>query len=146
MKEEKETETIQQEEAALISDSSRHMSMPMTKQESASFVVVSEKRRCYSAQEKMELVRLSYLPGNSVSSVARQYGIAPSLLFRWRALERTGGLVAIASGENTVSAAKYAEALNEIKRLQRLLGEAAADNALLKDAVSFMKAKKWIAR
>ena len=93
-----------------------------------------------------ELVRLTYLPGNTVSSVARAHGIAPSVLFRWRALDKQGSLTAIQTGEGTVSAKKYEAALEEIKRLQRLLGQATADNALLKDAVEYMQSKKWIAR
>ena len=68
------------EEDSINSDSSRHMSspmsMPMTKNPEATVVVVPEKRRRFTAQEKVELVRLSYLPGNTVSSVARQYGVA----------------------------------------------------------------------
>lgn len=138
------------EDVTMNSDSSSHMSShistTMTKNPAAAVVVVPEKRRRYSAQEKVELVRLSYLPGNTVSSVARQYGISPALLFRWRALDKAGGLVAVQTGENTVPASQYAEALDEIKRLQRLLGQATADNALLKDAVEIMQSKKWIAR
>ena len=111
-----------------------------------SVVIVPEKRKRYSAQEKLELVRLTYLPGNTVSSVARAHGIAPSVLFRWRALDKQGSLTAIQTGEGTVSAKKYEAALEEIKRLQRLLGQATADNALLKDAVEYMQSKKWIAR
>lgn len=109
-------------------------------------VIVPEKRRRYSTQEKMELVRLTYLPGNTVSSVARAHGVAPAVLFRWRALDKQGALTAIQAGEATVSARKYEAALEEIKRLQRLLGQATADNALLKDAVEYMQSKKWIAR
>ena len=111
-----------------------------------SVVIVPEKRKRYSTQEKLELVRLTYLPGNTVSSVARAHGIAPSVLFRWRALDKQGSLTAIQTGEGTVSAKKYEAALEEIKRLQRLLGQATADNALLKDAVEYMQSKKWIAR
>ena len=111
-----------------------------------SVVVIPERRRRYSFQEKMELVRLTYLPGNTVSSVARAHGVAPSMLFRWRALDKQGALTAIQTGEGTVSAKKYEAALEEIKRLQRLLGQATADNALLKDAVEYMQSKKWIAR
>ncbi len=58
-------------------------------------VVVEQKRKLYTAQRKLELVRLTYLPGNTVSSVARSYGIAPALLFRWRSLEKQGGLTAL---------------------------------------------------
>ena len=46
----------------------------------ATVVVVEQKRKRYTAQQKLELVRLTYLPGNTVSSVARSYDIAPALL------------------------------------------------------------------
>ncbi len=82
----------------------------------------------------MELVHLTYLPGNTVSTVARAHGIAPSVLFRWRALDKQGSLTAIQTGESTVSAKKYEATIEEIKRL---LGQATADNALLKDAVDW---------
>ena len=59
---------------------------------SPSVVIVPERRKRYSTQEKLELVRLTYLPGNTVSSVARAHGIAPSVLFRWRALDKQGSL------------------------------------------------------
>lgn len=109
-------------------------------------VVVEQKRKRYTAQQKLELVRLTYLPGNTVSSVAHSYGIAPALLFRWRALDKQGGLTAIESGQSSVPAKQYAEAMDEIKRLQRLLGQMASDNALLKEAVEIMTGKKWTAR
>ena len=113
-----------------------------TQSPSPSVVIVPERRKRYSTQEKLELVRLTYLPSNTVSSVARAHGIAPSVLFRWRALDKQGSLTAIQTGEGTVSAKKYEAALEEIKRLQRLLGQATADNALLKDAVEYMQSKK----
>ena len=68
------------------------------------------------------------------------------MLFKWRSLEKQGALEAVQTGQNTVSAARYEEALEKIKRLQRLLGQATADNALLKEAVEIMQSKKWIAR
>lgn len=85
---------------------------------------------------------MTYLPGNTVSSVAIAHGVAPAVLFRWRALDKQGALTTIQAGEATVSARKYEAALEEIKRLQRLLGQATADNALLKDAVEYMQSKK----
>ena len=86
-------------------------------------VVVEQKRKLYTAQRKLELVRLTYLPGNTVSSVARSYGIAPALLFRWRSLDKQGGLTAIETGQSSLPAKQYAEAIDEIKRLQRLREE-----------------------
>lgn len=49
----------------------------------------------------MELVSFTYLPGNTVSSVARAHGVAPSMLLRWRALDKQGALTAIQAGEGT---------------------------------------------
>lgn len=43
-----------------------------------------------------------------------------------------------------MSAAQYAQALEEIKRLQRLLGQATADNELLKQAVEIIKTKNGL--
>ena len=110
---------------------------------SPSVVIVPERRKKYSTQERLELVCLTYLTRNTVSSVARAHGIAPSVLFRWRALDKPGSLTAIQTGDGTVSAKKYEAALEEIKRLLR---QSTADNALLKDAVEYMQSKKWIAR
>ena len=104
--------------------------------------VVEQKRKRYTAQQELELVRLTYLPGNTVSSVARSYDIAPAPLFRWRALDKEGGLMAIETSQSTVPVKQYAEAMDEIKRLQRLLEQMASDNALLEEAVEIMKGKK----
>lgn len=112
----------------------------------AEVVVVRERRRRYSAQEKIEFVKLTYTPGNSVSSIARQYNISPSLLFKWRQLYKDGGLAAITSGSETASAKEIAQLKDEIKRLHQLVGRQAADLALYKEAMEVMREKKWIAR
>lgn len=39
-------------------------------------------RRVFSAEEKRLYVEEASQPGSSVSSVARKYGLSPSLLFR----------------------------------------------------------------
>ena len=46
------------------------------------FTVVAETRRKWTAAEKAAVV--AEIAGSSVSSVARQHGIASSLVFRWR--------------------------------------------------------------
>lgn len=47
--------------------------MTNMKTESASEVVVPERRRRWSLQDKLQMVRESYEPGNSVSMVARRH-------------------------------------------------------------------------
>ncbi len=112
---------------------------------SQTVTLVPERRR-YSTQRKLTLVRETYLPGNTVSSVARKYGITPSLLFKWRALDREGAMLSVSEGEPVVSAKQYGQALEEIKRLQRLLGKEVEKNAILEEAVAYARSKKWIAR
>jgi transposase len=71
-----------------------------------------QKRRRYTAEEKSHFVALSMQPGYSVSLVARQYGIIPSLLFKWKRLMNDGGQSAIAAGDKVVSVA-------EVKALEK---------------------------
>lgn len=42
-----------------------------------------ERRRRYSAEQKLALVEESMQPGMTVSAVARLHGVSPSLLFNW---------------------------------------------------------------
>lgn len=89
-----------------------------------------------------QLSGLTYLEGNTVSSVARQYGISPAMLFAWRSKAKKGLLTSgHSAGKKTVPATQYAQALDEIQRLQKLLGRAVSDNGHLKEAVEMMSGK-----
>ena len=56
--------------------------------DSVEVILKDQRRRRWSLPEKAALVRRTYEPNMSVSLVARQEGIAASLLFQWRKLER----------------------------------------------------------
>jgi transposase len=45
-----------------------------------------QRRRRWSAEEKARIVQETYAPGMSVSLVARQHGVAPNQVFKWRQL------------------------------------------------------------
>ena len=92
------------------------------------------------------MVRKTYEPGMSVSLVARQEGVAASLLFTWRRLDREGALVAVSAGEAVVPASELAAARAEIAKLHRVLGKKTLENEILKEAVEIAASKKWIAR
>ncbi len=47
--------------------------------------------------------------------------------------------------EQGIPASELAAAMNKIKELQRLLGKKTMENELLKEAVEYGRAKKWIA-
>lgn len=114
--------------------------------DSVEVVVRDQRRRRWSLAEKVELVRRTYEPGMSVSLLARQEGIAPSLLFKWRKLDREGALTAVSAGEAVVPASELAAARAEIARLQRVLGKKTMEAEILREAVEVARSKKWIAR
>ena len=91
-------------------NTTRHM-------ESVEVILKDQRRRRWSLAEKSALVRRTYEPGMSVSLVARQEGVAASLLFQWRKLERQGALTAVSAGEAVVPASELAAARAEIAKL-----------------------------
>ena len=114
--------------------------------DSVEVILKDQRRRRWSLAEKAQLVRRTYEPGMSVSLLARQEGVAASLLFKWRKLERQGALTAVSAGEAVVPASELAAARAEIAKLQRVLGKKTLENEILKEAVEHAAAKKWIAR
>ena len=105
-----------------------------------------ERRRRWSAAEKLAMVRETYEPGMTVSLVARRHGINPNQLFDWRKLERIGALTAVEAGETVVPIAELDAARRQIRELQRLLGKKTLEAEILKEAVEVARERKWIAR
>jgi transposase len=105
-----------------------------------------DRRRRWSAEEKLAMVRESFELGKTVSMVARQHGVNPNQLFHWRKLHQDGSLSAVSAGEEVVPASELSDALKQIKELQRLLGKKTMENEILREAVEVMKSRKWIAR
>ena len=108
-------------------------------------VLGPEKRRRRTTQEKIAIVQQSFEPGMTVSLVARQHGVAASQLFLRSKQYQEGSLTAVAAGVQVVPASDLAAAMNKIQSLQRLLGKKTMENELLKEAVEYGRAKKWIA-
>ncbi|MFC0574609.1 IS3 family transposase [Paraburkholderia solisilvae] len=101
-----------------------------------------ERRRRWSADEKLAMVRETFEPGKTVSMVARLHGINPNQLFQWRKLHQDGSLSAVSAGEEVVPASELGDALKQIKELQRLLGKKTMENEILREAVEVMKSPK----
>ena len=81
----------------------RSMTGPKSKEAE---VLGAERRRRWSAVEKVGMVRETYEPGMTLSLVARRHGINPNQLFHWRKLERIGALTAVEAGGTVVPAAE----------------------------------------
>lgn len=101
-----------------------------------------ERRRRYSAEQKLALVAETMQPGMTVSAVARQHGVSPSLLFGWRRLMSEGGQVAVRADEDVVAASRARELEQRVRELERLLGRKTMEVELLKEALTAARGKK----
>src|SRR5262249_40139245 len=63
-----------------------------------------QRRRRWTAPEKVRMVEETFEPGMTVSLVARRHGVAPNQLFTWRRLVAQGSLTAAGRGEEVVPA------------------------------------------
>ncbi|WP_422394203.1 IS3 family transposase [Pseudomonas poae] len=101
-----------------------------------------ERRRRWSPEQKLAMVRESLEPGQSVSVVARRNGINANQLFLWRKLYQDGSLSAVSAGESVVPASELSDALKQIRELQRMLGKKTMEAEILKEAVEIARSRK----
>jgi transposase len=81
-----------------------------------------------------------------MSLVARQHGVAPNQVFKWRQLYVQGALSAVGAGEEVVSASEYRALQHQVRELQRLLGKKTLENEILRDALALAQPKKRLLR
>jgi len=98
-------------------------------------IITSGQRRRWTAAEKMRLVEETFVPGMTVSLVARQNGVNPNQLFTWRRLAAQGALTATGAEEEVVPASDYRALQNQVRELQRLLGKTTLEAEILKEAL-----------
>lgn len=101
-----------------------------------------QRRRRWTTAEKVRIVEETYLPGNSVSLVARRYGVAGNQLFTWRRLMARGAFTAAGAGEEVVPASELRAAQQQIRELQRLLGKKTLETEILREAMERVAAPK----
>src|SRR5262249_15236264 len=82
-----------------------------------------QRRRRWTASEKVRMVEETFEPGMTVSLVARRRGVAPNQLFTWRRLVAQGSLTAAGSGEEGVPASDYRALLNSSSRTSSAPGQ-----------------------
>ena len=101
-----------------------------------------ERRRRYTANEKLALVDATMQPGMTVSAVARLNGVSASLLFKWRQLMSEGGQVAVKADEDVVAVSRARELEQRVRELERLLGRKTMEVEVLKEALAAAREKK----
>ncbi len=105
-----------------------------------------QRRKRWTPEEKLTLVKQTLESGMTVSLVARIAGIAATQLFPWKKAYSEDSLVAVGANEPVVPASEMTEALKRIKQLAAALGRKTLVNEIPKEAVEYGKARKWIAR
>jgi transposase len=121
------------------------MDMTGTK-ERIEIITSVQRRRRWSAEEKVAIVQETYTPGASVSMVARRHGVAPNQVFNWRRLYSEGALSAVGAGEEVVPASEYRALQQQVRELQRLLGKKTLETEILREALELARPKKRLLR
>ncbi len=109
-------------------------------------ITAVERRRKWSLDEKRQIIEETYLPGYSVSQVARKYGITPSQLFYWRRMMEEGALKGISSQEELVPKSQVRELEKRLREMERILGKKTLENEILKEGLRIGREKKLISR
>lgn len=115
------------------------MSKPVERVE---IITGRERRRRYSAEEKVRLVEETMQPGMTVSAVARLHGVSPSLLFGWRRRMAEGGLEAVRADDDMVAAGRVRDLELRVRELERLLGRKTMEVEILREALDASRGKK----
>jgi transposase len=101
-----------------------------------------QRRRRWSAAEKMRMVEETFQPDGNVSLVARRHGVSPNQLFTWRRLAAQGALTAAAAGEEVVPDSEHRALQQQVRELQRLLGKKTLEVEILKEVLEQAGPKK----
>ncbi|MCX7978844.1 MAG: transposase [Bdellovibrionaceae bacterium] len=109
-------------------------------------ITSSQRRRRWTVEQKISMIKETYEPGENVSTVARKHGISASQLFTWKRQMEAGGLMAVKSEERVVPESELKAAQERIRRLERLLGQKTEEVEVLKEAVRIAREKKLISR
>ena len=101
-----------------------------------------QRRRRWTAPEKVRMVEETFEPGMTVSLVARRHGVSPQTSCSpgvgwWR-----NSLTAAGSGEEVVPACEYRALQNQVRELHRLLGKKTLEAEILKEALEHATGSK----
>jgi transposase len=100
------------------------------------------RRRRFTTEQKLAIVAETMQSGMSISYVARQHGLSPSLVFRWRRLMSEGGKEAVRADDDVVAASEVRRLEERVRELERLLGRKTLEVEILKEALDLARAKK----
>ena len=95
-----------------------------------------QRRRRWSAVEKLAIVAETHEPGATVTLIANRHGIAINQLFTWRRLARNGALVASLDEETLhLPVSVWRAQQDQIHELERILGKKTMEAEVLKETL-----------
>ena len=97
---------------------------------------MSETKRKYTREFKLEAVRLSEDPDRTAAETARALGISPKILYRWRQVFKAGGQEAFPGH------GKLPESAEEMRQLRRELERAREERDMLKKAIAIFSRER----
>lgn len=103
-------------------------------------------RRRWTIDEKVRMVEETFLPGASVSAVARRNGVNPNQLYKWRKFMDDGGKAAIQAEDQVVSTGELRALKKRVRELERMLGKKTMEAEILREMVELAQEKKLISR
>lgn len=109
-------------------------------------IIQTVARKRWTTEQKLRMVEATMQPGNSVSRIARENGISPAMLYKWRRLMLNGGATAVKADDEVVSVAEIRALQKRIRELERSLGRKTLENDILKAAVELARKKKLISQ
>jgi len=98
-------------------------------------------RRRWTFLQKLRVAQEASVPGMTVTSVARKYGMAPSQLFRWRKLLLNAGQEIVSASDQGFADGELRELKRRVRELERLLGRATLENEILRETVALGKSR-----
>ena len=94
----------------------------------------SDGRRMFTAEFKQAQMARVGREELTLSELARELAISPSVVRRWQHLSRTGSSAAVGANEEVVPASELRAAQHRIKELERALGKKAMEIEILQAA------------
>lgn len=104
------------------------------------------RRRRFTPEQKRRLLDEATAPGQSISEVARRHGIAPSLLFKWKAVMDDASKKGLKANERVVAESEVKKLKARIRELERMLGKKTMEVEILQEAVEIAREKKLLSR
>lgn len=108
--------------------------------------LMAGKRRRFTSAQKRAFLDKSARTDNTISEVARHYGLAPSMMFQWRRAMDDASDKGLKANERVVPQSEVKKLQARIRELERALGKKTLQVDILEEAVEIAREKKLISR